>query len=73
MKKVYSFFCLVLFSFMAGYAQDVTTQFNGNLEIIGNPVSQNDQSSTYYSLSNKGIGGSPHIWKMVTASYAGGW
>lgn len=73
MKKIYSLLFSSFFLFSTGHAQDMTTQFNGNVEIIGNPTSQNDQSSTYYSLSNKGIGGGQHIWKMLTASYAGGW
>lgn len=73
MKKIYLLLFSSLSLFLTSHAQDTTTQFNGNVEIIGNPISQNDQSSTYCSLSNKGIGGGNHIWKMYTASYAGGW
>lgn len=73
MKKIYLLLFLSFFLFITVHAQDTTTLFNGNVEIRGNPASQNDPSSTYYGLSNKGIGGGQHIWKMSTASYVGGW
>lgn len=44
---------------------------NGNIEIKGNPTSQNDASDVSFSLANKGINGGDHKWKMLTASYAG--
>ena len=51
----------------------VLCDLDGSIEVVGHPESQNDQSTISYALSNKGIGGGLHTWKMVTASAAGGW
>lgn len=44
---------------------------DGNIEVAGHPANQNEESLVSYILSNKGINGEPHRWKMATASYAG--
>ncbi|MBC8594455.1 hypothetical protein H8744_14660 [Oscillospiraceae bacterium N12] len=45
----------------------------GNVELIGSAKSQNDESYVSLILSNKGVNGGPHRWKISTASYAGGY
>jgi hypothetical protein len=51
----------------------VVSDLEGNIEIVGHPESQDDQSTISYALSNTGINGGLHTWKMSTASAAGGW
>lgn len=51
----------------------VVSDLEGNIEIVGHPESQDDQSIISYALSNTGINGGLHTWKMSTASAAGGW
>ena len=49
----------------------VLCDLDGNIEVAGHPANQNEESLISYILSNKGVNGQPHRWKMMTASYAG--
>ena len=49
----------------------VLCDLDGNIEVAGHPANQNEESLISYILSNKGVNGQPHRWKMVMASYAG--
>lgn len=43
----------------------------GNMEVIRHPAGQNEESLISYILTNSGMNGHPHRWKMMTASYTG--
>lgn len=45
----------------------------GCVEINGNPTSENDNSLVSFKLSNKGVNGDKHSWRMHTSSFAGEW
>lgn len=60
-------------SFLSAKQNITINDSEGYIEIGGVPPSENDQSTVYFSLVNKGINGGDHRWRMATASYAGGW
>lgn len=51
----------------------LTSDLHGNAEILGRPLNQYEESHVSYCLGNKGLNNGYHKWKMLTASYAGGY